>query len=1028
MQEPGLTTSGLPLIEGLISVGRTLATPGPLVGRLEHLCGVVAGLIGCDRSSIFVLDGKTYRGLANFGSPPDVALLFANHRVSQRDPLIAEAARSGSMVVVNDALNSDLMNRETAELARIKAIVVAPISSRDGAPIGFLTAEYSQSPGAFDDVTSHLVLGFASLAAGAIEADQASRERALAEERLAEREHRLAESQRVAGIGSWSLELPSFELTWSDEAYRVYGVTPESFVPSEEAFLELIHPDDRGTMEEWTRACLAGENPTVLEFRAIRPDGSIRIISGRGELQMDGANPVRVIGTAQDITARRQAEDRVQRLGQLYATLSECNRAIVHSASEGELFSQVCRAAVDLGGMTMAWIGLVDEATRRVTPAASYGQGLEYLEGIEVSVDAEDRFGRGPTGTAIRGNQPYWCDDFQFDQALAPWHERASRFGFRASAALPLLRDGVPIGSLNLYASTIDTFDADARALWLEIAHDISFALDNFAREVRRKQAEEAQSASELRYRRLFEAARDGILILDAETGAVVEVNPFLVELLGYSREAFLGKMVWELGFLNDTIGNLEQFIELKRIGYVRYEHLPLKTADGQRIDVEFVSNIYRAGGLDVVQCNIRDITARKLAEEAREASERKFLLHIENTPVAVIEWDPRFRVTSWNLAAEQIFGYSAAEAMGQHANIIIPEGARHLVDAVFAELLTLSGGQHSTNQNITKDGRSVVCEWFNTPLTSADGTVIGVASLVQDVTERERAKESLRESEERYRLLFDESPDGIILVDLETGKTIEANARAYIQLGYTRDEFAAMSISDYEAMDTPEMIASRMRTIQRDGHDSFSSVNRTKSGELIDVHVNVKTIQLNGRRLFYAIVRDITERKRAENALRESEERYRLLFDESPYAIAIYQDGGIVSANRSAWLQMGAESVDDLIGLPIRAVVHPDRWAAAQERIGRMLRGETGLYPVEDRFVRLDGTEVPVETTVRAMLLRGPPGYPGNHARHHRTETPRGAVSAGPEDGGRGPTCGRHRPRLQQSPQRHHWHGLSRC
>ena len=126
----------------------------------------------------------------------------------------------------------------------------------------------------------------------------------------------------------------------------------------------------------------------------------------------------------------------------------------------------------------------------------------------------------------------------------------------------------------------------------------------------------EALIASEIRYRRLFESAKDGILILDAETGRIDDVNPFLVHLLGYSKEKFLKKAIWEIGFFKDIINNKEKFLKLQQDEYVRYEDLPLETFDGRKINVEFVSNVYLAGDKKVIQCNIRDITDRKHAEE----------------------------------------------------------------------------------------------------------------------------------------------------------------------------------------------------------------------------------------------------------------------------------------------------------------------------------------------------------------------------------------------------------------------------
>ena len=132
-----------------------------------------------------------------------------------------------------------------------------------------------------------------------------------------------------------------------------------------------------------------------------------------------------------------------------------------------------------------------------------------------------------------------------------------------------------------------------------------------------RYEAAEALVASEVRYRRLFEAARDGILILDAETGMIVDVNPFLIEMLGFSQQEFLGKKVWELGAFKDIVANQDSFAELQRQKYIRYEDMALEGHDGKRHEVEFVSNVYLVNHQKVIQCNIRDISERRRAEEA---------------------------------------------------------------------------------------------------------------------------------------------------------------------------------------------------------------------------------------------------------------------------------------------------------------------------------------------------------------------------------------------------------------------------
>ncbi|HEV2960260.1 MAG TPA: PAS domain S-box protein, partial [Candidatus Angelobacter sp.] len=131
--------------------------------------------------------------------------------------------------------------------------------------------------------------------------------------------------------------------------------------------------------------------------------------------------------------------------------------------------------------------------------------------------------------------------------------------------------------------------------------------------------SQEALRDSEARYRRLFETAQDGILILDAITGLITDVNPFLVKLLDYSREEFLGKALWDIGLFKDIEASKTAFQELQAKQYVRYEDLPLKTRGGRSVNVEFVSNVYRVNGKKVIQCNVRDITRRKYAEQSEQ-------------------------------------------------------------------------------------------------------------------------------------------------------------------------------------------------------------------------------------------------------------------------------------------------------------------------------------------------------------------------------------------------------------------------
>ena len=144
-----------------------------------------------------------------------------------------------------------------------------------------------------------------------------------------------------------------------------------------------------------------------------------------------------------------------------------------------------------------------------------------------------------------------------------------------------------------------------------------------------RRRADAALQDSELRYRRLFQTAKDGILILDAATGTIIDANPFMCGLLGYELDDFLGKELWEIGLFRDKEASRAAYRELQEKGYIRYEHLPLKTKGGEEVEVEFVSNVYTVGDRQVAQCNIRDITERsRLERQAKEQAAALADLH----------------------------------------------------------------------------------------------------------------------------------------------------------------------------------------------------------------------------------------------------------------------------------------------------------------------------------------------------------------------------------------------------------------
>lgn len=183
---------------------------------------------------------------------------------------------------------------------------------------------------------------------------------------------------------------------------------------------------------------------------------------------------------------------------------------------------------------------------------------------------------------------------------------------------------------------------------------------------------------SEIRYRRLFESAQDGILILNAKTGSISDVNPFLINMLGYSREEFVKKKLWEVGAFKDVEASRNSFLALQKDEFIRYENLPLKTKGGRLVQVEFVSNVYLVGDEKVIQCNIRDIGDRKLAEAAMLAKKEADWSLIENIeahwlmikhlPVGVVVHTPDTRIVLCNPEASRLLGVLSDKMLGKTA------------------------------------------------------------------------------------------------------------------------------------------------------------------------------------------------------------------------------------------------------------------------------------------------------------------------------------------------------------------------
>ena len=320
-----------------------------------------------------------------------------------------------------------------------------------------------------------------------------------------------------------------------------------------------------------------------------------------------------------------------------------------------------------------------------------------------------------------------------------------------------------------------------------------------------------------------------------------------------------------------------------------------------------------------------RESGARSLSlSAALRQSDERLRLQMERMPIGCIVHDEHNCFIQLNPAAERIFGYSQGELLGKRANTIVPEAARSHVDDILRRLAEGDMTAHSVNENVTKDGRTIICEWTNTPLRDPDGRFVGVLSMVQDVTERKRAEEKLRASEDRFRTIAEALPILVSITDAADSMVLFTNKAHNEAFGYRNEEILGLKGPDYFC-DPADRVKLLEAVRQRGFVENLSVHVKRKDGSAFWILASVRPISYNGKLAVIAASIDNTRLKQAEEALRASEEKYRSLFENIEEMVTVYEverdgNGQIVErrlrdANQAFLRAVGVSSINEIRG-----------------------------------------------------------------------------------------------------------------
>ncbi len=660
--------------------------------------------------------------------------------------------------------------------------------------------------------------------------------------------------------------------------------------------------------------------------------GEMKIISSNGKITQtyesfflikdNEEQPLYLAAVISNITDIKRTQEALKKANLALTALIECRQVLFHAQDEQTMLQEICQVLVQKVGYRLVWIGFAEaDANQTVRPVAQYGYEDGYLDNLSVSW-GDNELGQGPTSIAIRTGKPSIAHQIQTDPKYAPWRYQARQRGYASSMAMPLMLQQKAIGAINIYASQPNAFDTDIIKLFEELAADISYGLKMLRTRFARQQAEQQLRQSEERFRKMFEDGPIGMVIIDSDN-RLLKVNTAFCQMLGYTEAELLEMKVADVSHPEDMSRNLELRQQMLNgdIPFIQMEKRYLRK-DGQIVWGNLAVSFYKTEEIVYHLAKVEDITERKLAEEQI----RKLSTAIEQSPSIVVITDTQARIEYVNPKFCQITGFTSAEVIGQTPTLLKSgQQPKDFYQNLWQTVLSGNDWQ-SELQNKKKNGTLYWELASISPLKNQGQAITHFIKVAEDITERKQAEDKLRASEKRFRKVFEEAPLGMVIVGYYL-KILQVNKAFYQMLGYSGPEpLIGATITDISA---PEDIPKTKEMMMQLYHGEISSFKmekryRQQDGTLVWGNTSVSFFyDKKGQPLYFlAMIENITERKQAEQSLRESETRIRTLVENMVDGVVTIDENGMIESFNPAAMKIFGYSAEDVIGKNVKILM----------------------------------------------------------------------------------------------------------